>query len=159
MGSDCGDASKVLIIISEYVLMAEAFRISTPDLCGRRTKSRHDLQLVARLVTSDMTADCILVDVSLTGARVRLRNSLGTSCNALLIWESHETVSRVVWAADDGFRRECGLEFKEEITETIVREMRQARNLSASKCDAPTAPPARSSDRRADDSPLRKFSC
>ena len=65
--------------------MGEVSKVSSQDSCGRRVSSRLDLRLAARFITLDETIECILLDVSLTGARVRLQNSTAASRDALLV--------------------------------------------------------------------------
>jgi hypothetical protein len=63
-----------------------------------------------------------MVDLSVTGARIRLRVPVLAAGDALLQWEGNEAFGMIVWAKDC----ECGVLFDEPLAETVLLGMREA---------------------------------
>ena len=69
------------------------------DGAGRRRRSRLRARLAAKLVTLDGTRRTLLLDLSLTGARIRASAELRTGQQAVLCWANFEAFGTVVWVA------------------------------------------------------------
>ena len=89
---------------------------------GRRRYGRLRLRLRAKLITIHGTTNGLLVDLSLTGARVRLANGEPRRGDAMLQWEGHEAFGTIVWVRDG----ECGVLFDEPLPEATLLGMRDA---------------------------------
>lgn len=77
---------------------------------------------MARLITIHGTTSGLLVDLSLTGARVRLSRKVPATGDAMLQWDGHEAFGMIVWVNDC----ECGVLFDEPLPEAILLGMRDA---------------------------------
>ena len=107
--------------------MSQQTKEPNPSTRGRRRYGRLRLRLRAKLITIHGTANGMLVDLSLTGARVRLANTVPRSGDAMLQWggqggEGHEAFGMIVWVDDC----ECGVLFDEPLPEAILLGMRDA---------------------------------
>lgn len=74
---------------------------------GNRIFNRLRLGAAASLVLTHETCACLLDDISLTGARLRVERMLPKGRTALLVFHELRVFSSVVWS-DHG---ECGLRF------------------------------------------------
>lgn len=89
---------------------------------GRRRYGRLRLRIQAKVITVLGTFSGLVVDLSLTGARVRLTNGAPRSGDALLQWDSHEAFGRIVWTEG----ADCGIRFDEPLAENVLLDMREA---------------------------------
>ena len=107
--------------------MSQQTKEPNPSTRGRRRYGRLRLRLRAKLITIHGTTNGILVDLSLTGARVRVAKAVPGSGDAMLQWggqggEGHEAFGMIVWVHDG----ECGVLFDEPLPEAILLGMRDA---------------------------------
>ena len=93
-----------------------------PSMRGRRRFGRLRLRLRAKLITIHGTADGILADLSVTGARVQLRQPGPGAGDAMLQWQGHEAFGMIVWA----FGCQCGVLFDEPLPEALLLGLRDA---------------------------------
>lgn len=105
--------------------MSQQAQDPNPTTRGRRRFGRLRLRLRAKLITIHGTTNGMLVDLSLTGARVRLANTVPRSGDAMLQWEGHggegqEAFGMIVWVHGG----ECGVLFDEPLSEAILLGMR-----------------------------------
>ncbi|HVR91163.1 MAG TPA: PilZ domain-containing protein [Novosphingobium sp.] len=78
---------------------------------GRRGRNRLRARLPAKIVTLDGTRNTVLLDVSLTGARIKATENLAQGQQAILAWAEFEAFGRVVWLAHGM----CGMAFEEPL--------------------------------------------
>lgn len=112
--------------------MSQQARDPDPATRGRRRYGRLRLRLRAKLITIHGTTNGMLVDLSVTGARVRLANAVPGNGDAMLQWvghggeghggKGHEAFGMIVWVHDG----ECGVLFDEPLPEAILLRMRDA---------------------------------
>ena len=102
---------------------------------GRRRYGRLRLRLQARLITIHGTAGGVLADLSVTGAKLRLRDPVPAGGDALLQWEGHEAFGMIIWADSC----ECGVLFDEPLPEALLLGMRDAQSLPDDHDQARTA--------------------
>lgn len=88
---------------------------------GRRGRSRLRVRLPAKLQTRIENARVILVDLSMTGARLVADNPPAVGTEAMLHWDRYEAFGEVVWAQGVQF----GLSFEEPISEQDVLATRE----------------------------------
>lgn len=100
-------------------------RATAPLPPERRANPRTEVNCAARLRTSFGEREGTLSDLSISGARFHTVNPPKEGSTALLEWETHDAMCRIVWTRDGV----CGLLFDRPIPRHVVE-----------KC-APTAPP------------------
>lgn len=66
------------------------------DFLGRRVARRNQIFAGAELLTPSRLQLVLILDISVTGAKLRLRNSVGTS-PARLSWEGNGIWGEIVW--------------------------------------------------------------
>jgi hypothetical protein len=81
----------------------------TESMIGRRETMRLPVEFVARLQIDERLLDVLVVDVSETGARLRIRASLRAGPEGRLIWEGISCACRIIWAAPET----CGIQLEE----------------------------------------------
>ena len=84
---------------------------ASAQAAGRREHSRLRVRLPARLITLDATLSVTLLDLSVTGGKVAVRELPRIGSDALLCWSSYEVFGKVAWAAHG----HCGLHFDEPL--------------------------------------------
>jgi hypothetical protein len=84
----------------------------------RRESERARTQCPAQLHLTTGVRFGQLWDLSETGARVELEDPPRRGTEALLKWQSHEALGRVVWAQDDM----CGVMFFKPLPRTMLDE-------------------------------------
>lgn len=89
---------------------------------GRRRYGRLRLRLQTKIITIHGTYTGLLMDLSLTGARVRFGNGVPGAGDALIQWDGNEAFGRIVWAEG----AECGIRFDEPLPEDLLLGMREA---------------------------------
>jgi hypothetical protein len=67
------------------------------------------------------TQQCILIDLSLSGARIQTSKPARLGDEAVLMWGSYETFGQVVWAT----QTHCGLALFDPITDAVLLGTRQ----------------------------------
>ena len=82
----------------------------------RRASPRSEVNCPARLRTSFGEREGRLSDLSISGARFHAANPPKEGSTALLEWETHEAMCRVVWARNDV----CGVLFDRPIPRHVV---------------------------------------
>jgi hypothetical protein len=82
-----------------------------PQPAVRRREARLRLALPAQIQTTHGRYPAALLDLSQSGARIRLAHSFGRSCDAVLYWLQFEAFGRIVWFSP----YHAGLEFDEPI--------------------------------------------
>ncbi len=88
----------------------------------RRQRSRLSTRLPARVTTLGGQADCVLLDLSLTGARIGLPASshliAETKCGsgAEVEWDGHSAFGFIAWIANRTDSFEFGIHFDQIIT-------------------------------------------
>ena len=102
---------------------------------GRRRNGRLRLRLRARLITIHGTTTGVLADLSITGARIRLREPVPSAGDALLQWEGREAFGMIVWASEC----ECGILFDEPLPEAVLIGMRDVEACPDEREQARTA--------------------
>lgn len=102
-------------------MLASRLPVSERAQIGRRASARLRTRLAGRMMLLDGTQHCILVDISLTGARVQTSKPVRLGVEAVLIWGDFETFGQVVWATDT----HCGLALDDPITDTVLLGTRQ----------------------------------
>lgn len=101
--------------------MAQVHNAPLP-VTPRRQRSRLSTRLPARVTTLGGQADCVLLDLSLTGARIGLPVSshlvAETHCGggAEVEWDSHSAFGFIAWIRSGKRGFECGMEFDQIIT-------------------------------------------
>lgn len=100
-----------------------------PELppAGRRGRSRLRVRLAARLETLSETANVILHDISLTGARVSAPPGARAGQDCVLMWDGHESFGRIVWVRGGM----CGLFFDEVVPPAVLIATRDHNDKSA----------------------------
>ena len=88
---------------------------------GRRASARLRTRLAARMVLLAGTQNCVLIDLSLTGARVETSRPAQLGDEAVLMWGSFETFGQVVWTTP-GL---CGLALFDPISDAVLLGTRQ----------------------------------
>lgn len=95
------------------------------DSIGRRSSPRLHLSVPAKLLSVIETQDCLLVDVSQTGARIRLERPLAAGASGYLRAgpvEAFATAVRQTWIGKgDGIN---GLEFEVRLSKSEVLALR-----------------------------------
>lgn len=92
---------------------------------GRRHASRLRARLRARLVTLSGTYGAVLVDLSLTGARLQAPVEARVGQMASLTWEGFEAFGTIVWVKA-GF---CALHFDDPIETAVLMATRDCAQL------------------------------
>jgi len=87
---------------------------------GRRGRSRLRLRLPARLTTVSATTPVILLDLSLTGAKITAPQAAKTGQQCFVNWEGHEAFGTLVWVRSGM----CGIAFDRAITPAQLIETR-----------------------------------
>ena len=82
----------------------------------RRANPRTEVSCAARLRTSFGDREGSLSDLSISGARFHTPNPPKEGSTALLEWETHDAMCRVVWTRGDV----CGLLFDRPIPRHVV---------------------------------------
>jgi len=82
----------------------------------QRAFERVRLDCPARLITAGSYRSAQLCDLSQGGARLRLDNPPAEGTTALLQWNGHESLCRVVWASEIA----CGVAFETRISSDVV---------------------------------------
>ena len=103
--------------------MASPVLDQSPFMTERRGSARVKVSVEAHLQTAAANWRGTLCDISETGARMLIARPPIAGATALLRWQEHETLCRVVWATDDM----CGLQFERPIPLAAVRESAQCR--------------------------------
>lgn len=93
-------------------------RATAPLLRERRASPRTSLSCPARLRTCFGDRTGSLSDLSISGARFNTENPPKEGTTALLEWESHDAICRVVWSKADA----CGVIFERPIARHIVEK-------------------------------------
>ncbi len=86
-------------------------KAASGHLQGNRFGNRLNLNVAAALVLSHETRRCLLVDISLNGACVRIGMPLALGRTALLNFHELRLYCTVAWSIDD----ECGLRFDSKL--------------------------------------------
>ena len=82
----------------------------------RRANPRTEVHCAARLRTSFGEREGTLSDLSISGARFHTANPPKEGSTALLEWETHDAMCRIVWARNDV----CGVLFDRPIPRHVV---------------------------------------
>jgi hypothetical protein len=82
----------------------------------RRTAPRIRVSRTARLRTSFSNCTGELWDLSTTGARFVAENPPKEGIAALLEWDSHDAMCRVIWSQEGA----CGLQFDRPISPALI---------------------------------------
>ena len=82
----------------------------------QRAFERVRLDCPARLITAGSYRSAQLCDLSQGGARLRLDNPPAEGTTALLQWNGHESLCKIVWASEIA----CGLAFETRIPSDLV---------------------------------------
>lgn len=93
-------------------------RATSPVPLERRASPRSPISCPARLRTCFGDIVGSLSDLSISGARFHAPSPPKEGTTALLEWESHDAICRIVWAKADG----CGLIFERPIARHIVEK-------------------------------------
>ncbi len=91
-----------------------------PRPTGRRRDSRLRLAIPARLETIHGTYPAALLDLSQSGAHIRVDEPLGKGVDAILFWLQFEAFAGVVWSTPT----HAGLEFDELIAPAVLLDTR-----------------------------------
>jgi len=95
-----------------------------PITPGRRSTGRLRVRLSARLILLSGTRNCVLTDLSGTGARVvcglGAREPFQSGEEAMLLWGEFEAFGRLVWTAGAS----CGLAFGRPIPRPVLLKTR-----------------------------------
>ena len=83
---------------------------------GRRGRSRLRVRLPARIITRTQTAQAILADLSLTGAKVSTTAELKLGGEVVLEWGKFEAFGEVVWIRG----QYCGISFFDMIAPPVL---------------------------------------
>lgn len=96
---------------------------SFPAQTGRRRDSRLRIRqgIPAQVLTLDGQDSGSLLDLSQSGAHLRLKTPLRRGQDVMLWWLGFEAFGRVVWVND----HEAGLEFHELVPEPVLIRTRQ----------------------------------
>jgi len=78
---------------------------------GKRIGNRLRLGLPAKLVLTHETRDCVLDDISASGARIAMDSGVATGRNVMLHFHELRVPALVAWCEDG----ECGLRFEEPL--------------------------------------------
>jgi hypothetical protein len=93
-------------------------RATAHDIAERRAEPRTPLNCPARLRTCFGDRTGSLSDLSVTGTRFHTVDPPREGTTALLEWEGHDSICRVVWTKPDT----CGLVFEPPIARHIVEK-------------------------------------
>ena len=91
-------------------------------IIGRRDSSRLRLALPAKLDLIGGVQRCILADISVSGARVMLKDAPRPGEFGVLQLDALEAFGMVVWSSPEG----CGFRFDEKISERDLLLLRQS---------------------------------
>lgn len=103
----------------------------------RRDSERTRTECPAQLHLTTGACFGSLWDLSETGARVQIKQPPRAGTEALLKWQSHEALCRVVWARDDM----CGVVFFRPLSRTMLDEtLREERKPSGPTAEVTNIP-------------------
>lgn len=94
----------------------EQAAIATEQIIGRRGGNRLRARLAAKVITLDGTRSTILLDLSLTGARLKANAEMAPGQQAILAWSGHEAFGVLVWV-DRGL---CGMVFDKPLKPCVL---------------------------------------
>lgn len=89
---------------------------------GKRRRNRLRARLSARIVTLDGTRSTVLLDLSLTGARIKARAELSAGQQAVLSWARFEAFGTLVWV-ENGM---AGIVFDKPLEPVVLFATRDA---------------------------------
>ena len=92
--------------------MAQSPSDKTKPAAFRRAQSRLRTRLQARIVTLYSTRTTVLLDLSLTGARVKASAEMRVDDEIVLSWARYEAFGKIVWLRDGM----CGIVFDRPIS-------------------------------------------
>lgn len=98
---------------------------------SRRVRSRLRLRLPARIETTFGAQDVLLLDLSLTGARVALREAVTVGRDMILAWSLFEAFGRIVWTN----HATCGLRFERRLPPEILIATRDLHDCALPRDD------------------------
>jgi hypothetical protein len=90
--------------------------IAHEELIGRRTSSRHPLDLSARIITADASVRVKVEDISATGAAFRMMVPRPIR-SGRLCWLGFEIFGEIAWQCDT----RCGLRFADRLSPECLR--------------------------------------
>lgn len=109
-------------------MVADPISLTTEDaavLIGRRAAARLRLAIPARFVSIYSTQNCLLLDISQTGARVALANPLAEHKSGFLIFAQFELFGSIVRADRGAGGGANAIAFDDPITQADVLEVRR----------------------------------
>jgi len=109
--------------------------VSTTDR-GRREFSRVRVNAPANVVAGGQPLDTTMVDISISGARVRHPGPLFPGQTIVVEWAGQRAMGRVVWFEDG----RCGLNFFDHLEAKALLAARDA-SVEAGKTAAPRISP------------------
>jgi len=109
-------------IFCQTEVMSDKFEQICVASIGRRSTSRLRLRLNARLTTLDGTCSVVLLNLSLSGAKILAETRLREGSEAILQWESLEAFGEIMWV--DGSI--VGLRFETEVDHDVLLAARTA---------------------------------
>ena len=108
-------------------------KISEQLFIGRRKKARALIGVPGKVVLVSGTAECVLEDLSCSGAKLSTTASLKPGLRALVIVGAEELFGQIVW----GKRGQFGMVFDEPLpVETVIQMRWQADQISQSEVEA-----------------------
>ncbi|WP_184250440.1 PilZ domain-containing protein [Novosphingobium chloroacetimidivorans] len=102
-------------------MLASRLPVDQRSQIGRRATARLRTRVAARLILLDGTQHCVLIDISLSGARVKTSKSARLGDEAVLTWGDFEVFGQVVWATET----HCGLALIDPIDDAVLLATRQ----------------------------------
>lgn len=93
-------------------------RAISPNPVERRAAPRTPVNCPARLRTCFGDRAGSLSDLSVTGARLQTADPPREGTTALLEWEGHDSICRVVWSKPDA----CGLVFEPPLARHVIEK-------------------------------------
>lgn len=91
-----------------------------PHLAGRRGKARLRTQMAGELLLPYGRSQCLVLDLSQTGAQLELPDPPRAGADAILYWNGFELFGTVRWAGE----RQCGVSFDDTLAHDTVLKAR-----------------------------------
>ncbi|GAB4475313.1 MAG: hypothetical protein OHK0018_06000 [Erythrobacter tepidarius] len=98
---------------------------ATPPLTGRRSAARLRLAVPVRMVSTHATQNCILLDLSRTGARIGLAEPLAPGMCLYLRVAGFEVFAEVIWRKAGTGGGINGLAFDQPLSDAAVLAVRR----------------------------------
>ena len=96
---------------------------------GRRGRSRLRVRMHVRVITLFGTHNTVLLDLSLTGARIRACADMAAGQEVLLAWGTYEAFGTIIWRSDGM----CGIGFEELISPASLVSTRDLEHLPSDR--------------------------